>query len=152
MQEYVYQSKKDGRIRQVIVDDNGKHTSKSYPRILMEKKLGRPLEPYEDVHHKDENPSNNDLSNLEIRLHGEHQREHSQKYLNTTEICQVCGIKFVMKKEKWQRLFSDLSRLKTKPRYITCSRSCASKAGSNKYNLLYDANDRIIDLYGEQKN
>lgn len=44
---YLYTSKKDGRVRLVIVDDNGKHTSKSYPRILMGEKLGRPLEPYE---------------------------------------------------------------------------------------------------------
>ena len=31
-------------------DSYGKLNTKLYPRILMEKKLGRPLKPYEDVH------------------------------------------------------------------------------------------------------
>lgn len=31
-------------------DSNCKLHTKSYPRILMEKNLGRPLKPYEDIH------------------------------------------------------------------------------------------------------
>ena len=53
MKQYVYTSTKDNRIRQIIVDDNGKHTSKSYPRVVMEEYLGRPLKDNEDVHHID---------------------------------------------------------------------------------------------------
>lgn len=150
MHTYLYMNKKDGRVRQVIVDDNGRHTSKSYPRILMEEKLGIPLEPYEDVHHKDENPSNNSLDNLEIRIHGEHQRAHSQKYKDTEEICQVCGTRFIMSKERWRNFFSDLSRKSNKLRYLTCSKSCAGKAG-NKCHLLYSIEDRLLSLYGEQE-
>lgn len=94
MKEYVY-TNKDGRQRLVIVTDEGVHTSKSYPRVLMERKLGRELLPEEDVHHIDGNKSNNDLSNLEVRLHGEHQREHSTKYHDRLMICDVCGKEFI---------------------------------------------------------
>ena len=60
MKEYTYTAK-DGRKRIVIKKDNGSITSKSYPRLVMEQKLGRPLLPEEDVHHKDENPLNNNI-------------------------------------------------------------------------------------------
>jgi len=49
MKQFLYTSKKDKRTRLVTVDNNGKHSSKSYPRILMEEKLGRPLEPYKNM-------------------------------------------------------------------------------------------------------
>lgn len=41
-------------------------------RYIMEQHLERPLEPWEDVHHKDGNKQNNDLSNLEVLEHGIH--------------------------------------------------------------------------------
>ena len=44
MKEYLYTGK-DNRTRLVFVDDNGKHSSVSYPRILVEQSLGRPLKP-----------------------------------------------------------------------------------------------------------
>lgn len=60
---------KDGRSRVYI-----KHTKRvmSYPKYLMEKQLGRKLQPNEQVHHKDHNYANNNLDNLEIKLLEEH--------------------------------------------------------------------------------
>lgn len=49
MKIYLYIGK-DNRSRVVIKRDDGTMTSVSYPRILMEEKLGRPLKPYEDAH------------------------------------------------------------------------------------------------------
>lgn len=46
-------------------------------RLIMEESLGRILEPTELVHHKDQNRSNNDISNLE--LHGS-QAEHAKNH------------------------------------------------------------------------
>lgn len=86
---------KDGRVR-VAVKRNNKWSTISYSRILMEEKLGRPLEPYEDVHHIDGDPSNNDLENLIIINHGEHQRQHNpQKYFDIEMICDICGRSFL---------------------------------------------------------
>ena len=43
---------------------------------LMEKKLGRFLTRGEEVHHLDENPKNNALSNLELRSSEGHAKHH----------------------------------------------------------------------------
>ena len=137
--------REDGRWVAYCVDDKSNPHIVSYPRILMAQKLGRPLEPNEDVHHIDGNPDNNSLDNLELQEHGEHQREHFQKYVDTTEICMICGKSFAMPAAKWARLYADLSRLEYTPRYLTCSRSCAAKAGSG-YSLLYTLNLRLAEV------
>lgn len=48
MKIYIYNCK-DNRTRAIIKNDDGSTRTVSYPRILMEEKLGRPLEPY-NVH------------------------------------------------------------------------------------------------------
>ena len=49
--------------------------------VVMENHLGRMLElsKGEEVHHKDGNPKNNALSNLILKTHSEHQKEHALK-------------------------------------------------------------------------
>ena len=58
----------DGYIR--LSDDTYVH------RITMSEHLGRPLRSDEFVHHKDDDPSNNNLSNLEIMTNSEHRKLH----------------------------------------------------------------------------
>ncbi len=128
MKQYLYNNQKDGRSRVVIVDDVGKHTSKSYPRFLMEQSINRKLLPEEDVHHIDGDVTNNDISNLKIVLHGEHQRHHSTKYTDTEQVCCVCGKKFIYTGKQMQRYYSDLRRGRN--RSITCSKRCAGILGS----------------------
>lgn len=43
-------------------------------RWIMEGILGRPLEKWEDVHHKDGNKTNNSPSNLQLMSHGQHSK------------------------------------------------------------------------------
>lgn len=45
-------------------------------RAVLEKHLGRSLGQNEIVHHIDGNPSNNDISNLEITTNSEHRKKH----------------------------------------------------------------------------
>lgn len=45
-------------------------------RRLVEQQLGRNLDRFEYVHHKDHNPFNNDLTNLEVMAAGDHTRLH----------------------------------------------------------------------------
>lgn len=46
---------------------------------VMEQHIGRRLRPDEDVHHKDEDKTNNALSNLELMTHAEHTALHNRK-------------------------------------------------------------------------
>lgn len=123
MKKYIYTGK-DDRTRVVIQNDDGTMTSKSYPRILMEENLGRPLEPNEDVHHIDGDKTNNSIDNLEIKMHGEHQREHMPvKYFDKKVTCQVCGKEFIYTAKQQSNYQRDLNRHRR--RAITCSRKCA---------------------------
>lgn len=84
---------KDGRTRAYI-----KITKKvvSYPRLILEEKLGRPLDKYEQVHHIDGDPLNNDPSNLEVLKLGEHQKHHNPvKYKDKMVRCFWCGKEFM---------------------------------------------------------
>lgn len=47
--------------------------------VKMENSIGRLLREDEEVHHKDENPKNNALSNLILTTHNDHARTHSKK-------------------------------------------------------------------------
>lgn len=125
---YIYTRKSDNRVMAVYKQPDGKMTSKSYPRMLMEAKLHRKLYPWEDVHHIDGNTLNNDLGNLAVVLHGPHQREHSTKYHYEDMIvkCDVCGCEFVWTPDQQRRYHRDVKA--GRKRLKTCSKSCAGYA------------------------
>lgn len=52
-------------------------TYKGIHRLIMEAHLGRELDVNEIVHHIDGNPSNNEISNLELVSRGDHTRTHT---------------------------------------------------------------------------
>ena len=59
-------------------------------RWLMEQHLGRTLLPTEHVHHRDGNPLNNEMSNLEVMTAKDHMRLHKQKTVWVRR-CMACG-------------------------------------------------------------
>lgn len=119
---------KDGRLRAYCRDEHNKPKIKSYPRILMEESLGRPLKPYEDVHHIDEDVSNNDISNFDIINHGEHQKLHAErKYFDKIAICDVCGKPFLWTAKRQSGYYRDIKRGNN--RIVSCSKSCSSYYG-----------------------
>jgi hypothetical protein len=60
-------------------------TTQDEHRYIMEQFLGRKLESYEVVHHKDGNKRNNDLENLEVILLSEHSTLHLTNHIVTDE-------------------------------------------------------------------
>jgi len=60
----------------VYVTENGRRRARREHRVIVEESLGRRLEPWEIVHHKDGDQSNNNLDNLEVLEFGEHTTLH----------------------------------------------------------------------------
>ena len=60
----------------LYIYENGKRVARREHRVLMEAHLGRKLEPWELVHHKDGDTANNTISNLELMEWGKHTSEH----------------------------------------------------------------------------
>lgn len=119
---------KDGRTRVYFKDT---HKVISYPRYLIENKIGRKLLPNEDIHHKDGNPLNNDMSNLEIKLHGEHQKEHSQKYFDKKMICPICNKEFNWTAKQQSDFFGNKNRHIHQSDKPFCSKTCSGKYGKS---------------------
>ena len=68
---------------------NGK-TEYAY-RVIMEKHIGRKLKPGECVHHKDGNPLNDSIENLELcASNTQHKSEKHRKYAKEFP-CGICG-------------------------------------------------------------
>ena len=89
--------------RTKLITVNGK--KRRAHRVLIERALGRALTIDEEVHHKNRNPLDNRLSNLEVMSKSEHQRLHGnekQKYPDKKS-CVVCGAEFTVNPKKRKR-------------------------------------------------
>ena len=130
----VYQNK-DNRYRAYLKDEK---RVVSYPRILMEQKLGRPLDPNEQVHHLNEDVTDNSDENLSIALLGEHQSMHSsrnRKYHETYAVCAWCG-KIFLWSTKSQKNYFNKHQLELDPNCpilfgikVFCSKHCSGSYG-----------------------
>lgn len=64
------------RTRLLSSEPKTSRSARSQSRKAMSKSLGRPLLRHEEVHHKDENPFNRSLSNLELLSSTDHRHRH----------------------------------------------------------------------------
>ena len=140
----VYQNK-DDRLRAYIKEEK---RVVSYPRILMEKMLGRPLKDNEQVHHLNEDVTDNDPDNLSVELLGEHQRMHAEmnsKYHDTIAICAYCRKPFLWTAEAQKNFNGKRTRLIKKNIPIQfgpfCSRICTGKFSTLGINIDGRFND-----------
>lgn len=89
--------RKDGRLH-VVLYGNGVRRTISYPKFLMEKHLGRELEPNETVDHIDNDPLNNSLDNLRILSREDNARRGVAEGEVIIVVCAVCGKEFARKR------------------------------------------------------
>lgn len=137
---------KDGRLR-IYVRATGKTIS--YPKYLMEKELGRELNPDEFVHHVDSNPLNNEITNLKIMTSSEHASMHMTKYYDTTAICGWCGKEFLWTALQQQRFYSERRTGRHASEHPFCSRKCSGQYGRRKQiendENCYSSNRKLTD-------
>lgn len=114
--------RKDNRQIVIIVENNGKRRTVSYPKWLMELQLGRRLDPdLETVDHLDSNFDNNDISNLRIVPRNEHSADDTRRVKPVKFQCAWCDKEF----ERSPRLVRDKARKNKAGPF--CSRPCAGK-------------------------
>lgn len=118
---------KDGRQRVFLVYPNGRKRTVSYPKYLMEIKLGRELDPKkETIDHIDGNFLNNDFKNLRILPIEQHVSEDTVQYKSLKCICLWC-------KNTFTRIGKQVSTdARNRRRNIVgpfCSRRCSGKYG-----------------------
>lgn len=97
----------------------------SYPRYVMEKHLNRYLSIDEQVHHIDGNPLNNELSNLQIVLFKEHQKNDVLRNKDLKVTCKYCNKEFIIQGRK----IKNHNRTDRHQSGYFCSKTCSGKYG-----------------------
>jgi len=114
--------RQDGRQIVIIVENNGKRRTVSYPKHIMELQLGRRLDPnLETVDHIDSNFDNNNIDNLRLVPRSEHSGDDTRRVKNVKFDCAWCDKEF----ERSPRLVRDKARKNKAGPF--CSRICAGK-------------------------
>lgn len=94
----------------------------------MENMLGRLLEPGEEVHHHDEDKSNDDPSNLRLKTKADHARDHAlERAPAEVEVSCPCGKKFKLKAHVYRQRME-----RSRTGFLACSRSCGTRFGKSQ--------------------
>jgi HNH endonuclease/MYM-type Zinc finger with FCS sequence motif len=114
--------RQDGRQIVIVVENNGKRRTVSYPKWLMELQLGRKLDPdLETVDHMDSNFENNDIGNLRLVPRDQHSGDDTRRVKLVKFTCAWCDKEF----ERSPRLVRDKAKKNKAGPF--CSRTCAGK-------------------------
>lgn len=110
----------------VITYNDGSKTTQSYPRYLVEQKLGRQLSAKEEVHHIDGNPDNSNFDNLMVIDSTEHRHNHSKyKFHSSIEQCIICGKIFTYTEQMKRNYYYNTRKFENSN--PTCSKMCQLK-------------------------
>lgn len=119
-------TRSDGRQIVITVNRKGERQTVSYPKFILQKHLGRSLNPdLETVDHWDSNFLNNDLSNLRIVPRHEHSADDTRRVKLVKFKCVWCKKKF----ERSPRRLRDKAKKNQAGPF--CSRKCAGKYSRN---------------------
>lgn len=130
MKVYGPYTRKDGR-KHVILIDNKKRRTVSYPRYLMEQKLGRTLTDDETVDHIDGDFTNDDPSNLRVISRKINALIGAKRLKSQTFACPMCGTKFTKSGRALSDAITNAKRGKAGP---FCSRRCQGRYGTDIQN------------------
>lgn len=114
-------------------------------RYIMEQKLGRKLGFNEIVHHKDEDKSNNDPNNLELKDRSDHSREHSKGRKASKETKLALSKAKKGKAHHWQRKLTQEDVEYIKANYIPRSKEYGTRALARKFGVDHMTIVRILD-------
>ena len=124
MKVYGPYTRKDGRQHVILKHIDGKKQTVSYPKYIMEQHLGRKLSSDETVHHKDGDFTNNDPSNMEVKLRVEHNIHDAIRAKKVKTVCIECGKELIKKG-------SDIRHNSKRGCAGPFCRSCAGKYGKD---------------------
>ena len=121
--------RKDGRQHVILIYENGRRRTVSYPKFLVEQRLGRELDPdTETIDHLDTDFNNNNIDNLRILDRKTHAAEDATYLVPTEFECPLCGAHFSLSGLRLHWAKDNRKQGKAGP---FCSRRCAGVYGSN---------------------
>ena len=118
--------RKDQRMHVIIIFPEGRRTTVSYPKYLMECHLNRFLDKNETIDHIDGNFNNNAFDNLRIMDLKIHVINDVKRKKSMGFICPICNKSFNASGSKLHDIISNINRKKAGP---FCSKECAGKYG-----------------------
>lgn len=114
-------------------------------RYIMEQQLGRKLDYNEIVHHKDEDTSNNDPSNLELTNRSEHTKHHRKGKSASESTKKALSKAKKGKAHHWQRKLTKEDVEYIRANYKPRSKEYGTRALARKYGIDHMTIVRILD-------
>lgn len=134
---------KENRYLVNIILPNGKRTSTSYARFLLQTHLSRFLTRKETVDHINENKLDDRLENLQILTHSDNNAKHRRHAKATRKVvelkCPGCGKIFTRDHRQ--------THLGKKGKFTTCSRSCCGRVRAMLKNKPQLIESNVISIY-----